>query len=304
MLASRERCKGFLGGYSPNPCGTASMDPGAGEGLCLLSIAGCLSVLFVRDRVCFWGRPMSVAAKLLRSYCAGALLCLPVPLTQSCLALAAEAHPAAPLPVSSPVLVLSEAPKPLSAEALGPALQQLNLAAPTTLQVRMMESDSPSSASVSPLPRAINITCLYLFPSHQAPSALPAELRPPKLSQEQAGKALWQDANGYLERDSSRGKGRAQLCRVGLGFGSPKCTQTHWAGQTERCRRRALAQLCTGYEGEKPWQSSGGRGAEVSCPCFLKLLFHTALALLGGFSFSGVSLKHFSLRCCGELGAD
>ncbi|NXX44753.1 FBLI1 protein, partial [Tricholaema leucomelas] len=88
-----------------------------------------------------------------------------------CLALAAEAHPAAPLPVSSPVLVLSEAPKPLSAEALGPALQQLDLAAPTTLQ---------------------------------APSALPVELRPPKLSQEQAGKEPWQDANGYLERDSSR----------------------------------------------------------------------------------------------------
>ncbi|NXG54012.1 FBLI1 protein, partial [Psilopogon haemacephalus] len=88
-----------------------------------------------------------------------------------CLALAAEAHPATPLPASSPVLILSEAPKPLSAEALGPMLQQLDLAAPTTLQT---------------------------------PSALPAELRPPKRSQEQAGTAPWQDANGYLERDNSR----------------------------------------------------------------------------------------------------
>ncbi|XP_064028016.1 filamin-binding LIM protein 1 isoform X2 [Pogoniulus pusillus] len=97
---------------------------------------------------------------------------------------AAEAHPAAPLPVPSPVLVLSEAPKPLSAEALVPALQQLDLAAPTTLQ---------------------------------APSALPAELRPPKLSQEQAGKAPWQDANGYLERDSSRDI--CAFCHKALGRG-------------------------------------------------------------------------------------
>ncbi|NXR11724.1 FBLI1 protein, partial [Semnornis frantzii] len=88
-----------------------------------------------------------------------------------CLALAAETHPAAPLPVSSPALVLPEVPKPLSTEALGPALQPLDLAASTTIQ---------------------------------ASSALPDELRPPKLSQEQASKAPWQDANGYLERDNSR----------------------------------------------------------------------------------------------------
>ncbi|NXW39090.1 FBLI1 protein, partial [Phaetusa simplex] len=85
------------------------------------------------------------------------------------LAFAAETHPAAPVPSSPPVLVLSEAPQPLSAEALGPALQQLDLAAPTTLQ---------------------------------APSAFPAELRPPKFCQGQAGKR--QDANGYPERDGSR----------------------------------------------------------------------------------------------------
>ncbi|XP_055654961.1 filamin-binding LIM protein 1 [Falco peregrinus] len=77
----------------------------------------------------------------------------------------------APVPSSPPVLVLSEAPQPLSAEVLGPALQQLDLAAPTTLQT---------------------------------PSASPAELRPPKCCQEQAGKPQWQDANGHPERDSSR----------------------------------------------------------------------------------------------------
>ncbi|XP_054031617.1 filamin-binding LIM protein 1 [Dryobates pubescens] len=93
-------------------------------------------------------------------------------------------HPAAPVLVSSPVLVLSEAPKPLSAEALGPALQQLDLAASTTLQ---------------------------------APSTLPAELRPPKLSPEQAGKAAWQDANGHLERDNPRDI--CAFCHKALGRG-------------------------------------------------------------------------------------
>uniref|UniRef100_A0A663NE56 Filamin binding LIM protein 1 n=1 Tax=Athene cunicularia TaxID=194338 RepID=A0A663NE56_ATHCN len=53
------------------------------------------------------------------------------------------------------------------------------------------------------------------FPSHQAPSTCPAELRPPKFCQEQAGNLQWQDANGYPERDSSRGKGGTQLCSVG-----------------------------------------------------------------------------------------
>ncbi|XP_074781136.1 filamin-binding LIM protein 1 [Athene noctua] len=82
-----------------------------------------------------------------------------------------ETRSVAPVPSSSPVLILSEAPQPLSAEALGPALQQLDLAAPATLQ---------------------------------APATCPAELRPPKFCQEQAGKLQWQDANGYPERDSSR----------------------------------------------------------------------------------------------------
>ncbi|KAF1445614.1 Filamin-binding LIM protein 1, partial [Spheniscus demersus] len=93
------------------------------------------------------------------------------PLNPPCLAFATETRPAAPVPSSPPVLVLSEAPQPLSAEALGPALQQLDLVAPATLQ---------------------------------APSAFPAELRPPKFCQEQAGKPQWQDANGYPERDGSR----------------------------------------------------------------------------------------------------
>uniref|UniRef100_A0A8C3C9C8 Filamin binding LIM protein 1 n=1 Tax=Cairina moschata TaxID=8855 RepID=A0A8C3C9C8_CAIMO len=45
-----------------------------------------------------------------------------------------------------------------------------------------------------------------LPPAHQAPSAFPAELRPPKFRQEQADKPPWQDANGHLERDGSRGE--------------------------------------------------------------------------------------------------
>ncbi|NWH59847.1 FBLI1 protein, partial [Geococcyx californianus] len=76
-----------------------------------------------------------------------------------------------PVPSSPPVLILSKAPQPLSAETLGPALQQLDLAAPATLQ---------------------------------APSAFPAEWRAPKFCQERAGKPQWQDANGYPERDVSR----------------------------------------------------------------------------------------------------
>ncbi|XP_068891186.1 filamin-binding LIM protein 1 isoform X1 [Aphelocoma coerulescens] len=82
-----------------------------------------------------------------------------------------ETHPVAPEPSSPPVLTLSEVPQPLSAEALGLALQQLDIAAPATLQ---------------------------------APSTCPAELKPPTFCQEQAGKQQWQDANGYPERDSSR----------------------------------------------------------------------------------------------------
>ncbi|XP_023796099.1 filamin-binding LIM protein 1 isoform X2 [Cyanistes caeruleus] len=80
-----------------------------------------------------------------------------------------ETHPVAPVPSSSPVLPLSEVPQPLSMEVLGLALQQLDLAAPATLQ---------------------------------APSTSPAGLKQPTFRQERAGQ--WQDANGYPERDSSR----------------------------------------------------------------------------------------------------
>ncbi|XP_035423836.1 filamin-binding LIM protein 1 isoform X1 [Cygnus atratus] len=167
------------GGCSPNPQTNPGLDPAAGEGLCLLSIAGHLSALFVsscRAGVCFWGWSVSTAAKR-RGVIAGGevwdgswrrppnVLCLAFP-AESC-----PRSPPAPVPSSSPVLILSEVPQPLSAEALGPALQQLDLAAPATLQ---------------------------------APSAFPAELRPPKFCQEQADKPPWQDANGHLERDGSR----------------------------------------------------------------------------------------------------
>ncbi|NXD86526.1 FBLI1 protein, partial [Halcyon senegalensis] len=103
-----------------------------------------------------------------------------------CLVFNTETHPAAPVPSSLPVLVLSEAPQPLSAEALEPALQQLDLAAPTTLQ---------------------------------APSSFPAELRPPKCSQEPASKQQWRDANGYPERDSSRDV--CAFCHKALGRREP-----------------------------------------------------------------------------------
>ncbi|NXU95290.1 FBLI1 protein, partial [Xiphorhynchus elegans] len=87
------------------------------------------------------------------------------------LSFTAETHPAVPVPSFPPVLILSEAPQPMSAESLGLALQQLDLAAPTTLQ---------------------------------APSSFPAEVKLPKLCQDQADKPQWQDVNGYPERDSSR----------------------------------------------------------------------------------------------------
>ncbi|NXF70097.1 FBLI1 protein, partial [Ciccaba nigrolineata] len=114
---------------------------------------------------------VNAAIKLSGCYCDGVLLDVVAPLNPPRLVFTTETRSVAPVPSSSPVLILSEAPQPLSAEALGPALQQLDLAAPATLQ---------------------------------APSTFPAELRPPKFCQEQAGKPQWQDANGYPERDSSR----------------------------------------------------------------------------------------------------
>ncbi|XP_016158898.1 PREDICTED: filamin-binding LIM protein 1 isoform X4 [Ficedula albicollis] len=82
-----------------------------------------------------------------------------------------ETHPVASVPSPPSVFPLSEVPQPLSEEALGLALQQLDLAAPAALQ---------------------------------APSTFPAELKPPTFCQEQAGEQQWQDVNGHPERDSSR----------------------------------------------------------------------------------------------------
>ncbi|NXU36568.1 FBLI1 protein, partial [Drymodes brunneopygia] len=114
------------------------------------------------------GCPWGAASKCYRD---GVLLDITDPLNPPHLSVAAETHPVAPVPSSPPVLTLSEVPQPLPTEALGLALQQLDLAAPTTLQ---------------------------------APSTFPVELKPPTFCQEQAGKQQWKDANGYLERDSSR----------------------------------------------------------------------------------------------------
>lgn len=83
-------------------------------------------------------------------YCDGLLLDIIDPLNPPHLSVAAETHPVAPVPGSPPVLPLSEVPQPLSVEPLGLALQQLDLAAPATLQVRITEC-SPPSASPSPL---------------------------------------------------------------------------------------------------------------------------------------------------------
>ncbi|NXS71767.1 FBLI1 protein, partial [Pandion haliaetus] len=113
----------------------------------------------------------SATAKLLGCYCDRMLLDVIGPLNLPCLAFTVEIRPVAPVPSSPPVLILSEAPQPLSTEALGPALQQLDLATPATLQ---------------------------------APSAFPAELRQPKFFREQVDNLQWQDVNGYPEKDSSR----------------------------------------------------------------------------------------------------
>ncbi|NXO24642.1 FBLI1 protein, partial [Cisticola juncidis] len=119
-----------------------------------------------RGEGCPWGAASSLEGW---HYCDSVLLDIIDPINPPCLSVAAETHPVAPS--SPPVLPLSEVPQPLSALSL--ALQQLDLAAPATLQ---------------------------------APSTFPAELKPPTFCQEQAGKQQrqWQDVNGYPERDSSR----------------------------------------------------------------------------------------------------
>ncbi|XP_072210529.1 filamin-binding LIM protein 1 [Excalfactoria chinensis] len=83
-----------------------------------------------------------------------------------------ESCPHSPaVPSSPPALILSEAPQPISVEALAPAVQQLDLTAPNAVQ---------------------------------APFTFPAELRPPQVCQGQADEPQWQDANGHMERSSSQ----------------------------------------------------------------------------------------------------
>lgn len=117
-----------------------------------------------------------------------------------CLAFAAESCPHSPAVPSSPLaLILSEEPQPLSTEALAPALQQLDLAAPTTAQVRTM------NVPQFPHPQGLEYNACFP-PACQAPFAFPAELRPLQVCQGQADKLQWQDANGHGERNGSRGK--------------------------------------------------------------------------------------------------
>lgn len=80
------------------------------------------------------------------------------------MAFAVETHPVVPVPSSPPVLILSEGPQPLSAEALGPALQQLDLAASTTLQVRTMGCNPPPQCLSFPTCKSVNVTCFS--PAH------------------------------------------------------------------------------------------------------------------------------------------
>ncbi|NXK68508.1 FBLI1 protein, partial [Sylvietta virens] len=143
-------------------------------------------------------------------YCDSVLLDITDPLNPPGLSVAAETHLVAPVPSSPPVLPLSEVPQPSSAEALGLALQQLDLAAPATLQ---------------------------------ATSTFPAEWKPPTFCQEQAGKQQWQDANGYPQRDSSRDI--CAFCHKALGPREPTVEamrkQYHPACFTCRTCHRLLA---------------------------------------------------------------
>uniref|UniRef100_A0A8C3URP9 Filamin binding LIM protein 1 n=1 Tax=Catharus ustulatus TaxID=91951 RepID=A0A8C3URP9_CATUS len=104
---------------------------------------------------CPWGAASSRCA-LLQSwgvtvtgcYCDGVVLDVTDPLNSPHLSVAAETQPVAPVPSSPPVLPLSEVPQPLSEEALGLALQQLDLAAPATLQARSSQPLSPLLADI------------------------------------------------------------------------------------------------------------------------------------------------------------
>ncbi|NXG39523.1 FBLI1 protein, partial [Dromaius novaehollandiae] len=94
-------------------------------------------------------------------------------------------------PSSPPFLLLSEAPQPLCAEMLAPALQELNVAAPAALQT---------------------------------PSAFPAELRQPELRAtrlERAGEGPppRHDVNGHPERDFSSDV--CAFCHKAVGAGDP-----------------------------------------------------------------------------------
>lgn len=173
--------------------------------------------------VCFWGWSVGSVAASCRGIIAGGgsgwgWQHSPNTL---CLAFAAESCPRSPaVPSSPPALILSEAPQPLSAEALAPALQQLDLAAPTTVQVRTM------SVPRFPHPQGLEYNACFP-PACQAPFAFPAELRPLQVCQGQADKLQWQGANGHMERDSSRGK-HADLAVVIPQWGhqgsSPPCS--------------------------------------------------------------------------------
>ncbi|XP_067166950.1 filamin-binding LIM protein 1 [Apteryx mantelli] len=99
--------------------------------------------------------------------------------------------PAAWQPSSPPFLFLSEAPQPLCAEMLAPALQQLDIATPAPLQV---------------------------------PSAFPAELRQPEprlthLERAGEGPPPRHDVNGHPERDFSRDV--CAFCHKAVGPGDP-----------------------------------------------------------------------------------
>ncbi|NXJ71554.1 FBLI1 protein, partial [Rostratula benghalensis] len=194
----------------------------------------------------------------------------PPPQNPPRLSFAAETHPAAPVPSSPPVLVLSEAPQPLSAEALGPALQQLDLAAPTTLQ---------------------------------APSALPAELKPPKSCQEQAEEPQWQDANGYPERDGSRDI--CAFCHKALGPREPTVEamgkQYHANCFTCRTCQRHLAGLHYYQRDGRPTCDACYQATLEKCAKCQGLITECIIRALG----KGYHPGCFSCTACGRaIGAE
>lgn len=100
------------------------------------------------------------------------------------------------------------------------------------------------------------------FPTCQVPSTFPVELKPPTFCQEPAGNKQWKDANGYLERDSSRGKGRPSCAQAHPHLGKLR----HAALKCSPCRHLCLLPQSAGAPG-----ADGGGDEEAVPPPVLHL---------------------------------